>query len=70
MRDNTHVTDVGGLVHKPTDLILKNVNYMSMKAKTCNIDFLLTYCEVTMEWYSSIRTMGRRMCDTGLHHIV
>jgi hypothetical protein len=35
MSNNTHVTDVGGLVHKTTDLIFK------IRA------LLLTYCEVT-----------------------
>jgi hypothetical protein len=63
MRDNTHVTDVGGLVHKLTDLILKTQIIWSMWLITSSIDILLTYCEVTMEWYSSIRTMRRRMYE-------
>ena len=70
MRDNTHVTDICGLVHKLTDLILKVQNICQWRLITCSIDFLLTYCEVTMEWYSSIRTMRLSMYDKGLHHIV
>ena len=61
MRDDTHVTDICGLVHKLTDLILKAQNVCQWRLIAWSmIDFLLTYCEVTMEWYSSIRTMSRK----------
>ena len=49
MGNNTHITNVGGLVHETTDLILKQkqkreINYGPAYARC---ELLLTYCEVT-----------------------
>lgn len=70
MGDNTHVTDVGGLVHETTDLVLKTQIILLMEANSVRYRlFLLTYCEVTTDDQGD-QDNEAEYVDGNLHHSV